>query len=163
VRKNLTGNLPILRKRRSALARRVPVVGWGFDSQPDDLDPLAKRFVLRLDTPKILPDVLLSLLDNINSTRDHIKSTQDNIKSMRDNIKSTRDILLSLRDHIKSTRDNIKSSRDHIKITQDNIKIQTRQLLFMPGNREIQPDHLVVRVADLNSEARANAPHQTGL
>jgi len=63
VRKNLTGDLPITLKRRSAGSRRVPLAGWGFDSRPDDLDSPVKCFVLRLDILEIQPDVLLVLPD----------------------------------------------------------------------------------------------------
>ena len=146
-----------MRKRCWAWPPRVPLVGWGFDSQPDDFDPPAKCFVLRLDTLKILPDVLLVLLDSFKVLWDHIKSKQDilpgladNIKSTRDHIKSKHDILPGLRDNIKSTRDHIKSKHD-IKSTRDHIKIRASQFLFLSGNTEIQPNYLLFSVDKLNS------------
>ena len=89
--------------------------------------------------------------DNIKSTRDHIKSAQDILLALPDNIKSMLDHIKSMRANIKSSRDHIKITQDHIKSSRHNIKIQTGLSLFLPGNTEIQPDHLVVRMADLSS------------
>ena len=112
-----------MRKRCWAWPPRVPLVGWGFDSQPDDFDPPTRYFVLRLDTLKILPDVLLVLLDSFKILWDHIKSSQD--------------LLLGLPNNIKSTR--------------DHIKIRASQFLFLSGNTEIQPNYLLFSVDKLNS------------
>jgi hypothetical protein len=50
-------------------------VGCGFDSQPDDLDFPAKCFVHGLDTLKVLPDVLLVLLDSFKNCQIVLKNS----------------------------------------------------------------------------------------
>jgi len=133
-----------MRKRCWAWPPRVPLVGWGFDSQPDDFDPPTRCLVLRLDTLKILPDVLLALLDSFKVLWDHIKSKQDILPGLADNIKSTRD-------HIKSKHDILPGLPNNIKSTRDHIKIRASQFLFLSGNTEIQPNYLLFSVDKLNS------------